>query len=133
MGFVHVVTPIPYIDYHAFRFWYFGTDHSLIISNVRERLSLIKRAPKSFLWKHGSLRNQWIREFKEQYQVKISNRCRVLGDFEDNAAIDAGWEDVSENTIIGTILTTRGSSTPDITRESRFNVCLWYSFYFEGA
>jgi len=27
-------------------------------------------------------------------------KCRVLGDFENNAAIDAGWEDVRENTII---------------------------------
>jgi hypothetical protein len=37
-------------------------------------------------------------EIKDRYQVKISNRCRELEDFENNAAIDKGLEDVRENT-----------------------------------
>jgi hypothetical protein len=40
-------------------------------------------------------------EIEVQYQIKIWNRCRVLGEFENNAAIDGGWEDVREITIIG--------------------------------
>ena len=40
-------------------------------------------------------------EIQEQYQIRISNRRRVLWDFENNAAVGGGWEDVRENTIIG--------------------------------
>jgi hypothetical protein len=47
------------------------------------------------------LKEQVNMEIKERHQVKISNKCKVLGDFENNAAIDGGWEDVIESTIIG--------------------------------
>jgi hypothetical protein len=38
------------------------------------------------------LKEQVNMEIKEWHQVKISNTCRVLGEFENNAAIVGGLE-----------------------------------------
>jgi hypothetical protein len=47
------------------------------------------------------LKEQVNMEIKERHQFKISNKCRVPGDFENEAAIDGGWEEIRQSTIIG--------------------------------
>ena len=47
----------------------FGTDHYLVVSKVRERLSLSKRAKKSLMWRQSISRNSTMEKLKKSFSL----------------------------------------------------------------
>jgi hypothetical protein len=60
-----------------------NTDHYLVVTQVKHRLSVSKQAASRFDMDRFNLRKQNNVHVKEQYQVKISNRFAALENLDD--------------------------------------------------
>jgi hypothetical protein len=69
----------------------------LATAKLRERLSVSERVAEKLDVQRFDLRKLNDAEGKEQYQVKITNRCAALENFDDNVDINRAWESIREN------------------------------------
>jgi hypothetical protein len=69
----------------------------LVAAKLRERLSVIKRVAQKFDTQRSNLRKLNDAEFKEQYQVKFTNRFATLENCDDNVDMNTAWENIREN------------------------------------
>jgi hypothetical protein len=73
-----------------------------VVAKLRERLSVSKRGAQKFDMQRFDLRKLNDAEFKEQYQVKITNRFAALENFGENVDMNRAWENIRENIKIST-------------------------------
>jgi hypothetical protein len=66
------------LDVQSFRGADYGTDHCLVVSEVRERWAVIKQAAQKFYGERFNLRQLNELEVWEQYQFEIKNRVAAL-------------------------------------------------------
>jgi hypothetical protein len=63
-----------------------------MIAELRERLSVSKRATQKFDLQQFDLRKLNDAEVKEQYYIKITNRFAVFENMDDYVDINTVWE-----------------------------------------
>jgi hypothetical protein len=68
-----------------------------VIAKVRERLAVGKQATQRFDRQRFNLRKLNESEFREQYQIEITNRYAALENLSDDKDIDRTWENIKEN------------------------------------
>jgi hypothetical protein len=73
------------------------TDHYLVVTKLRERISLSKRARQKFDLERLDLKKLDDIEVKEKYQVEISNSFATLESLDENSDINNAWESIREN------------------------------------
>jgi hypothetical protein len=79
------------LDVRNFRGADCNTDHYLVVAEVRERLTVIKKSQKLNLRKLNDL------EVRKQSQIEISNRLATLESWSDSEGINRAWENIKEN------------------------------------
>jgi len=85
------------LDVRSFRGADCDTDHYLMIAKIRERLAMGKQAAQRFDRQRFSLRKLNEPEFREQYQIEITNRFAALENLKDDEAVNRTWENIKEN------------------------------------
>jgi hypothetical protein len=73
------------------------TDHCLVVTKLRERISVSKRARQKFGVQRFDLKKLNDVEIKEKYQVEISNRFVALESLDESFDINNAWESIREN------------------------------------
>jgi translation initiation factor IF-2 len=73
------------------------TDHYLVVAQLRDRISVSKRARQNFDLERFDLKTLNDVELKEKYQVEISNRFAALEILDDSFDINNAWESIREN------------------------------------
>ena len=69
-----------------------------MVAKVRERMAVSKQAAQKFDVERFNLRQLREIEVREQYQIKISNRCAALENLNDSEDINSAWKNIKENT-----------------------------------
>jgi hypothetical protein len=69
----------------------------LAAANLRESLSVSKRAAQKFDIQRFDLRGQNDAGVKEQYEVKVSNRFANWENLDDNVSIIRAWGNIRDN------------------------------------
>ena len=64
------------------------TDHCLVVAKVRERLAVSKQVAQKFEGERFNFGTINKLEFREQYQIEITNRFATLGNLSDNEDIN---------------------------------------------
>ena len=64
------------------------TDHCLVVAKVRERLAVSKQVAQKFDGERFNFGTINKLEFREQYQIEITNRFATLGNLSDNEDIN---------------------------------------------
>jgi hypothetical protein len=85
------------LDVHSFRGADCGTDHYLVVAELRVRISVSKRARQNFDLERFDLKKLNDLEVKEKYQVEISNRFVALESLDESFDINNAWESIREN------------------------------------
>jgi hypothetical protein len=86
-------------DLRSFRAADCDTDHSLLVANIRERLTVSKKTMHRVHMERFNLKKLNEVESKEQYRVEISNRFVALENLVTEVGINRAWEIIRENTI----------------------------------
>jgi hypothetical protein len=73
------------------------TDHYLLVTKLRERISVSKRARQNCDLERFDLKKLDVVEVKEKYQIEVSNRFAALGSFDESFDINNAWECVTES------------------------------------
>jgi hypothetical protein len=73
------------------------TDHYLLLTKLRERISVSKRARQNFDLERFDLEKLDEVEVKGKYQVEISNRFATLESLDESFDIKNAWENIGEN------------------------------------
>jgi hypothetical protein len=73
------------------------SDHYLVVTNVRERLTVGKQLVKKMDVERFNLKQLNEEEVKEQYQVTMKNKFAALENLYDNGDINKAWETIREN------------------------------------
>jgi len=73
------------------------TGHYLVISKVRERLTVCKQAAQRLDWQRFNLSNLNDLEDSKQNQIDITNRFAALENFDEDEDINRTWENMKEN------------------------------------
>jgi hypothetical protein len=68
-----------------------GTDHYMVVSEVRERLAASKQAAQKLHGEGFNLRKLNEQEVMKLYQIKISNRFAALENLNDSEEINRDW------------------------------------------
>jgi len=76
------------------------TDHCLAVAQVRQSLEVSKQAAQKFDAERFNFRKQNGMEFREQYQIEISNRFASLENLNDSEDINRVLENIKENITI---------------------------------
>ena len=84
------------LDVRSFRGTDCDADHYLVIAKVREKLAVGKQATQRFDRQRFNLRKLNEPEFREQYQIQITNRFAALENLSDDEDIDTTWENIKE-------------------------------------
>jgi hypothetical protein len=84
------------VDIRCFRGANCDTDHYLVVTNVRQRLSVSKQAAQKFDAERLNQKKNYV-EGKERYPVKISNRFAALENLVGGVYINRDWESIREN------------------------------------
>jgi hypothetical protein len=74
-----------------------GTDHPLVVAEVRESLTVRKQVARKFGWERFNLRKLNDLEVWKQYQIKIRSRFAALENLNDDEDINRAWESIKEN------------------------------------
>ena len=74
-----------------------GTDHYLVVANVRERLVVNKPAAQKYDVDILNLRKLSELEIRKQYQIKIINRFAALENLNSSKDINRAWENTKES------------------------------------
>ena len=85
------------LDVQSFRGADCDTDHCLVVAEVRERLTVSKKASQNFDGERFNLRKLSKLEVRKQYHIEISNRFAAMGDLSDSEDINRAWENIKEN------------------------------------
>jgi len=72
-------------------------DHCPVVAKVRERFAVSKQAVQKFDVERFNFRKLSVREFKKQYQIKISERFAVLEKLNDSEDLNRAWENIKDN------------------------------------
>jgi hypothetical protein len=81
----------------SFRGADFDTDHSVLVTKVRERLAVSKRTAQKFDVKSFNIRKINELEIRKRYEVKISNRFAALENSSNSEDINRAWENIKGN------------------------------------
>ena len=73
------------------------TDHYLVITKVRERLSVGKQAAQRFDRQRFNLRKLNEPEVREQYQIEFTHRFAALENLHDDEDVNRTWENIKES------------------------------------
>jgi hypothetical protein len=73
------------------------TDYYLVVTKLRERISVSKRASQKFDLERFDLKKLDDVEVKEKYQVEIPNRLTTLESLDESFEINNSWESIKEN------------------------------------
>jgi len=73
------------------------TEHYLVIAKVRERLAVGKEAAQSFDRQRFNLRKLNEPEFREQYQIEITNSFAALDNANGDEDVNRTWENIKED------------------------------------
>ncbi len=68
-----------------------------MVAEVRERLTVSKKASQNFDGERFNLRKLSKLEVRKQYHIEISNRFAAMGDLSDSEDINRAWENIKEN------------------------------------
>jgi hypothetical protein len=85
------------LDVQSFREAYCGTDHYLVVENVKERLAVIKQKLHRFQMEVFNLKKLSEVEDKEKYLVVVSNRLTTLEDLDTDMEINNALGMIREN------------------------------------
>jgi len=85
------------LDVRSFTGAVCGTDHYLVIANVRERLAVGKQAARRFDRQRFNLKKLNEPEGREQYQIEITDRFAALENLNDDEDVNGTWENIKEN------------------------------------
>ena len=83
-------------DVRIFRGADYETDHSPVITNVRERLAVSKQAARQFHVERFNVRKLSELEVKKQYQIEITDRFAALENLNESEDIKVVWENIKE-------------------------------------
>jgi hypothetical protein len=85
------------LDVRSFRGADCDTDRYLVVTKLRERISVSKRARQKFSLERFGLKNLYFVEVMEKYQAEISNRFAALQSLDESFDINNAWESIREN------------------------------------
>jgi hypothetical protein len=71
------------------------TDHNLVVAELRETISLSKRARKNSDVERFDLKK--LDDAEVKYQVDISNRFAVLETLDESFGINNAWKSIRQN------------------------------------
>jgi hypothetical protein len=74
-----------------------ATDHYLVVTKVRERLAVSKRAAQKIDTGGFNVKKFDEGDVKEQYQVTIRNKFAALKNLKDSGDINRAWDSIREN------------------------------------
>ena len=75
----------------------FGTDHYLVVAEVREILAGSKGATQKFNGERFNLKKLNVLKASKQYQIEIKNRFEALENLSDDEVINRISDNVKEN------------------------------------
>ena len=73
------------------------TDHYLVVTEVRERLSVSKQAAQKLDGERFNLKKLNKLQFRKQYRIEITNRVTALENLSGGENINGAWENIKEN------------------------------------
>jgi hypothetical protein len=85
------------LDVRSFRGADCDTDYYLVVTKVRERLAVSKRAAQKIDTERFNVKKLNEGDVKEQYQVTITNKFAALENLEDSGDINRAWDNIKEN------------------------------------
>jgi DNA repair ATPase RecN len=85
------------LDVRSFRGADCDTEHYLLVSKVRERLAVSKRAAQKIDTARFNVKKLNEGDVKEHYQVTIRNKFAALENLEDAGEINRAWDNIREN------------------------------------
>ena len=85
------------LDVRGFRGVDCDTDHYLVVTKVKERLTVSKQATQKFDMERFHLRKRNKMEVIKHFHIKISNMFAALENLSDSEDIYRAWENIKEN------------------------------------
>jgi len=85
------------LDVRSFRGADCDTYHSLVVTEVRESLAVIKKTAQNLGVKKFNLRKPSEQEVRKYCQIQISNIFAALENLNDSEDLNTAWENITEN------------------------------------